>query len=74
MIGLFAELTTDLAIIEFIDPQDPMFRSLSRGRDQLHNNLSVSVFEACCRREFDVVRSEQVSPTRWIHLLQKKTG
>jgi SAM-dependent methyltransferase len=74
VISLFAELTTDLAIIEFIDPQDLMFRSLSRGRDELHKNLSVSVFESCCRREFDEVRSEQVSPTRWIHLLRKKTG
>jgi len=74
VISLFAELTTDLAIVEFVGPQDPMFRSLSRGRDELHKNLSVSVFESCCRREFDVVRSAQVSPTRWIHLLQKKTG
>lgn len=74
VISLFAELTTDLAMIEFVGPQDPMFRSLSRGRDELYKHLSVSVFESCCRREFDVVRSEQVSPTRWIHLLQKKTG
>src|SRR5271157_3420691 len=35
-----AELTKDLLVIEFVSPQDSMFRRLVRGREQLHRDLT----------------------------------
>src|SRR5207249_3979296 len=36
ILALAAALTRDLAIIEFVAPEDPMFRRLARGREGLH--------------------------------------
>lgn len=68
-----AELTRDAVIIEFVAPDDSMFRRLTRGRDHLHAGLNASVFEASARRHFDVVRSQHLEGTsRWLYLLRKK--
>ena len=57
IISLAAELTTGLAVIEYVSPADEMFRQLARGRDQLHQDLSEASFEEACRKRFDIVRS-----------------
>ena len=36
IIDLAAELTTNLLIIEYVAPDDSMFRRLTRGREELH--------------------------------------
>jgi 2-polyprenyl-3-methyl-5-hydroxy-6-metoxy-1,4-benzoquinol methylase len=51
-----AELTTSLAVIEFVAPQDAMFRRLARGRDALHAALTEQAFEAACGEHFEIVR------------------
>ncbi|MGO9259638.1 MAG: class I SAM-dependent methyltransferase [Bryobacteraceae bacterium] len=68
-----AELTTKILIVEFISPEDSMFRRLTRGRDELHKDLTVGLFEECCRRHFDIVRVQHVeNSTRWLYLLKKR--
>ena len=73
IIDLAAELTTDLLIIEYIDPADSMFRRLVRGRDNLHTDLTAEKFESVCQLRFDIVRTQHFNETsRWLYLLRKK--
>jgi hypothetical protein len=68
-----ADLTTDLALIEYVGPEDPMFRKLTRGRDHLHRNLTPEAFEKMCQARFDVVRSAVLeNSTRRLYLLRVK--
>jgi len=68
---LVSELTTRLAIIEYVDPADPMFQRITRGRDHLHSDLTSAYFEAVCEERFGVVRSQE-NLTRRLYLLEKK--
>jgi len=73
IMDLAAELTTDLLIIEYVDPADSMFRRLVRGRDNLHADLTAEKFESVCRLRFDIIRTQHFSETsRWLYLLRKK--
>lgn len=68
-----AELTTDILIIEFIAPDDSMFRRLTRGRDHLFSDLTAERFEQSCRRNFEIIRSQHLENTsRSVHLLRRK--
>lgn len=73
ILDLAAELTTNLLIVEFVAPEDSMFRRLTRGRDELHKDLTVEVFESSCARHFEIVRTQQVEgATRRLYLLRKR--
>ncbi len=73
IVNLAAELTTDLLVIEFIAPDDSMFRRLTRGRDDLFTGLTVEHFESTCRRHFEIIRTQHLEHTsRWLYLLRKK--
>ena len=72
IIDLAHELTNDILIIEFIAREDPMFRRLARGRDELFTDLSTQRFETSCSREFEIVRSEHLGATRRLYLLRKR--
>ena len=71
VLDLAAELTRDAAVIEYVDPADPMFRRLTRGRDALHAALTPAAFEAAAARRFTVVRKQEQG-TRTLYLLRKK--
>jgi SAM-dependent methyltransferase len=74
ILELAAELTKDILIVEFIGPEDSMFRWLTRGRDELHKDLNHRLFENLCRERFDIVRTQHVdSSSRWLYLLRKRT-
>src|SRR5205814_57296 len=45
IVQLASELTSTLLIIEFVGPQDEMFRQLVRGREALHEDLTEAAFE-----------------------------
>jgi SAM-dependent methyltransferase len=69
-----ADFTTDLALIEYVGPQDPMFRKLTRGRDDLHRDLTPTAFEAMCQERFDIVRSTALEHSaRRLYLLKVRT-
>jgi SAM-dependent methyltransferase len=73
ILDLAAELTRHVLIIEFVAPEDPMFRRLSRGRDDLFTGLRVEIFEDACLRRFEVVRSHHLEGTsRRLFMLIKK--
>ncbi len=72
---LAAELTTGWLIIEFVAPADEMFRRLLRGRDHLFADLDQKVFEAACRRHFEIRRSLPLPGTqRCLYLLRKQNA
>jgi len=75
VLDLAAELTTDLLIIEFVEPGDEMFQTIARGRDHLHANLTPAVFETVCRQRFEIVRARHLDDThRWLYLLKKRAA
>jgi hypothetical protein len=75
IIDLAAEMTTGILIIEFIAPDDSMFRRLTRGREELHKDLTPAVFDAVCSRHFEIVRTQHLEGTsRWLYLLRRRTA
>lgn len=74
ILSLAAELTTDLLIIEYVAPEDDMFRHLTRGRDSLHTGQNQAAFEAACAPHFDILKSEPLPGTkRRMYALKRKT-
>jgi 2-polyprenyl-3-methyl-5-hydroxy-6-metoxy-1,4-benzoquinol methylase len=72
ILDLATELTRDLLIVEFVGPDDSMFRRLARGRDHLFSDLTSLLFEDSCRRRFEIVRAQRLEDaSRWIFLLRK---
>jgi SAM-dependent methyltransferase len=75
ILSLAADLTTNLLVIEFVGPEDSMFKRLTRGREELHRDLTPAVFEAACRTRFEIIRSQHIEGTsRWLYLLRKLHG
>ncbi|MFO1524044.1 MAG: SAM-dependent methyltransferase [Kiritimatiellia bacterium] len=64
IIDLAADWTRDWAVIEYVDPSDPMFRTLARGRDHLHAGLSGEVFANACARRFEIHRTRGIGGGR----------
>jgi SAM-dependent methyltransferase len=63
IIELTAELTRDALIVEFIGREDPMFRQLTRGRDDLHQGLTTDRFEQAVQPHFRIVRKTRLPET-----------
>lgn len=73
VLKLASELTTNLLVVEFVAPTDKMFRLLTRGRDDLHQDLTVEAFETAARQFFEIDRSQRLGESdRWIYLLRRK--
>jgi 2-polyprenyl-3-methyl-5-hydroxy-6-metoxy-1,4-benzoquinol methylase len=75
ILQLVSELTTRWLVIEFVGPQDEMFRQLTRGREALHAGLSEKKFEEFCAEHFDIVRSLPLAgKARRMYFLKMKGG
>lgn len=75
VLALVASLTRQRAVVEFVAPDDPMFRRIARGRDHLHTGLTAEVFERCCRRHFVIEAcTGPLGGTRWLYLLRRSEG
>jgi SAM-dependent methyltransferase len=73
IVKLVADLTTDLLVIEFVAPDDPMFRRIARGRDHLFHDLTKESFEQNWNEQFQTLRCERLHQTsRWLYLMKKK--
>jgi SAM-dependent methyltransferase len=71
--ALTATLTTDLAVVEYVGPGDPMFQRLLRGRERLYWELTAEAFETRCLRWFEVVRRVPMSyGDRTMFVLRKR--
>jgi SAM-dependent methyltransferase len=69
---LASQLTNRLLIVEYVDPSDPQFRTIARGRDALHRDLIPEAFENAARERFEIVDAQPVTPTRVIYTLARK--
>lgn len=70
---LASELTSNLLIIEYVSPEDPMSLVLSRGRDHLYQHLTREHFEQVSAMYFETVRVEQLGGTqRWLYMMRRK--
>ena len=75
ILRLAADLTRSWVVVEFVAPEDDMFRRLTRGRESLHASLTVSFFEQACLRRFDIVRQLLLPGTqRRLYCLKRKEG
>ncbi len=75
ILDVAGELTRRWLVIEYVDPSDPMFRRITRGREALHAGLTPERFEAACARRFEIVRvTSAEGSTRRMYLLAKKQG
>lgn len=73
VLDLAAEVTTRFLIIEFIAPDNPMFRAMTRGREALHKDLTPALFERGASARFNLLRSRRPgNSSRWLYLLEKK--
>ncbi len=73
LLDLTAEITREFAVIEYVGPDDPMFRSIVRGRDALYSSLTRDRFEAAAARRFELIRSAQIGGLhRWIYLFRRR--
>lgn len=73
ILDLACELSTDLLLIEFIEPADPMFRRLLRGRDTLYAHLTAAYFESACTARFQILRKQPIAQScRILYLLRRK--
>jgi len=68
-----ASLARDGLVIEFVHPEDSMFRRLTRGRDHLHAGLNEGVFERAFAPWFEQVGKELIpGAARTLYLLRKR--
>jgi 2-polyprenyl-3-methyl-5-hydroxy-6-metoxy-1,4-benzoquinol methylase len=75
ILRLAHDLTRSLLVIELVEPQDAMFRRLTRGRDQLHAALDAKMFEEACLPFFEIVRSLALPGTRRrLYCLKRRGG
>jgi SAM-dependent methyltransferase len=74
ILELASELTTDLLIIEFVAPEDPMFRHLARGRDELYAHLTLEHFEGQCGRYFEIVHRQPLDGSKRILFAMRRKG
>ena len=73
IVELAAQLTTDILLAEYVGPEDLMFRSLTRGRERRHLDLTKEFFEMTFRRHFEIVRTQQLTDTgRRLYLMRKR--
>ena len=72
IIDLAAELTTNILVIEFVAPDDTMFQRLTRGREELHKDLTPRFSKRSAR---GISRSSAFSmwkaPRGWLYLLEE---
>lgn len=72
VLELASELTTDLLVVEFVAPEDPMFGRLVRGREELYAGLTREAFEKTAARWFEPLRAERLKETRTLYLMRKR--
>jgi len=73
LMDLTAEITREYALIEYVSPDDPMFKRIVHGREGLYSQLTQDAFEAAAARRFEMVRSARIGGLeRWIYLYRRR--
>ena len=61
------------AIIEYVGPEDEMFRLLSRGNEHLYRDYTDKAFKQACQARFEILRQIQVPHSqRRLYLLRRR--
>jgi hypothetical protein len=63
IIDLVAEIVSAEVIIEFIPIDDPMFRKICRGRENLYSWYDQKSFEISCLRRFEIIETCLLEPS-----------
>lgn len=71
LLDLLLELEFRHIVFEYVDPADPMFQTLLRGRGLLHRDLTAPVVEQELHRRFIIAGSADASPTRRLYWLTR---
>jgi len=70
-----SELTSDWLVVEFGAPDDPTFRLLARGGDELHAGLDPARFENTFERWFRLVEAQPLEGSvRRLYLMRRRTS
>ncbi len=73
ILDLAADLTRRTLIIEYISPEDPYYRRLLRGRDQLHTGDTREAFEAELGLRFAIRRQQPIlEGRRYLYWCEKR--
>ena len=73
VLDLAATIAREAVVIEYVAPDDPMFRRIARGRDALYAHLTREYFEALITRRFTIERCERLPESaRWLYLLRPR--
>ncbi len=71
--SLAGQMTREFLLIEFVGPDDRMFRKIVRGRDALYSHVNRDWFEAAAAMRFDLVRSARIDGlNRWLYLFRRR--
>jgi len=70
--SLASNLTKDGLIIEYVDPKDPMFQKIVRGREHLHLDITIETFKKIFEEYFKIIKEQKVNKTRSIFYMRKK--
>lgn len=65
-------LTKDGLVIEYIDPKDPMFIKIVRGRENLHLDININNFKDTFETFFNIEKEQKINETRSIFFMRKK--
>jgi SAM-dependent methyltransferase len=72
VLALAAQVTRRYLVIEYVAPDDPQFRRLTRGRDALYRYLDADFFEAAAAVSFRILRKIQIgNHGRCLYLMEK---
>jgi SAM-dependent methyltransferase len=69
---LLCDLTTGYLVVEFVEPQDPMFVSLLGARENLYKDLTPAAFVGVFERRFELISQAAVTPHRTIFRFRKR--
>jgi SAM-dependent methyltransferase len=73
ILSLSAELTSQWLIVEWVEPADPMFQRLTRGRQNLYAHLTSQYFESVAVESFQIVKRHAIEGAhRILYLLRRK--
>ena len=72
IIALCHRLTWRHLVIEWVPVEDPMYRSLMRGRNELYGALSEDDLIAACKGLFHVLRRQKLDNGRVLFLFERK--
>jgi SAM-dependent methyltransferase len=70
--ALAAQLTRRHLVIEYVAPDDPQFKRISRGRDALYRGLTVEHFESVAAESFRILESSTTgNHGRRLYIMEK---